>query len=76
MVKEVAVVTGGTAGIGAECVARFSNDGYHVVFCGRNEEAGAKVATENNAQFIKADITKAEEIEALFYLAIKFVNRR
>ena len=37
-----------------------------VVFCGRNTEAGAKIAAENNAHFIQVDVTKHEQVESFF----------
>ena len=78
MAKEVAAITGGTSGLGLGFVERFTKDGYEVgsfflvlftvqvVFCGRNEEAGNKIATENKCTFIKADVTKPEEVESFF----------
>ena len=80
MVKEVAAITGGTSGLGTACVERFARDGYEVsrrliisdlqffqvVFCGRNEQAGASIAAENNATFIKCDVTVPEQVESFF----------
>ena len=37
-----------------------------VVFCGRNVESGEKIAAENNALFMKADVTNHLEVEAFF----------
>ena len=42
------------------------NEGYEVVFCGRNSERGAKISAESSAMFIQCDVTKAEEVEAMF----------
>ena len=39
---------------------------FQVVFCGRNKEAGEKIAAANNAHFIKVDVTKPEEVESFF----------
>merc|ERR1712212_151995 len=66
MTKEVAAITGGTSGLGKAFVERFSRDGYQVVFCGRNEKAGAEVAEKHNAHFVKADVTKANEVDDFF----------
>ena len=66
--KQVAVITGGTQGVGKGLVERFTRDGYDVVFCGRNAEAGNKVAYENGATFVKADVSDQAEVEALFAL--------
>ena len=53
MVKEVALVTGGTSGIGRAQVQRWTKEGYDVVFCGRDISKGEKVAKETGALFIK-----------------------
>ena len=37
-----------------------------VVFCGRNSEAGTKIAMDNQCTFIKADVTKPEDVESFF----------
>ena len=48
---KVALVTGGTAGIGAATVRRLSDEGASVVFTGRNAQAGADVARATNSIF-------------------------
>ncbi|MDX6376126.1 MAG: meso-butanediol dehydrogenase / (S,S)-butanediol dehydrogenase / diacetyl reductase [Gaiellaceae bacterium] len=52
-----AFVTGGTAGIGAACVARLTADGHTVAFTGRNAARGVEVASRTGATFLNADIT-------------------
>jgi NAD(P)-dependent dehydrogenase (short-subunit alcohol dehydrogenase family) len=42
----VALVTGGTRGIGRACVATLARDGYAVVFTGRDEDAGRALERE------------------------------
>jgi len=66
MVKEVALIIGGTSGIGKEQVFRWVKEGYEVVFCGRNAEAGATISTEAKATFIRCDVTIASEVEEMF----------
>ena len=34
------IVIGGTSGIGRAIVEKFSEEGAHIVFCGRSEEKG------------------------------------
>jgi 3(or 17)beta-hydroxysteroid dehydrogenase len=49
---KVALVTGGTSGIGAATVARLSDEGAQVVFTGRNATAGDALAAETGGVFI------------------------
>ena len=51
----VALVTGGTSGIGRACVARLRNEGMRVAFTGRSRERGEEVARETGAEFIACD---------------------
>jgi NAD(P)-dependent dehydrogenase (short-subunit alcohol dehydrogenase family) len=51
----VALVTGGTSGIGKACVERLAQDGMTVAFTGRNEERGASVADATGARFVPTD---------------------
>lgn len=68
---KVVIVTGGTKGIGEGCVRVFVEAGSKVVFCGRSEAAGEKLAAQLNAggrgeaNFMKCDVSKASEIHAL-----------
>ncbi|MET0544969.1 MAG: SDR family oxidoreductase [Caulobacterales bacterium] len=48
---KVALVTGGTSGIGAATVKRLSAEGARVFFTGSKAEAAAKVTAETGAQF-------------------------
>jgi NAD(P)-dependent dehydrogenase (short-subunit alcohol dehydrogenase family) len=48
---KVALVTGGTSGIGAGVVRRLTAEGARVAFTGSNAEAAARVAAETGASF-------------------------
>lgn len=48
---KVALVTGGTTGIGAGAVRRLAADGARVVFTGSNAEAAAGIVAETGASF-------------------------
>ena len=61
---KVELVTGGTQGIGEGCVRVFAAAGAKVVFCARGEAAGKKLAKELGADFVRADVSKAAEVEA------------
>jgi 3-oxoacyl-[acyl-carrier protein] reductase len=56
--KRVFLVTGGTQGIGAACVARLAADDAQVVFTGRDREAAQAVtAAVPQAVFVQGDVT-------------------
>ncbi len=52
---KVAVITGGTSGIGRRMVERFVEEGATVFFSGRRAGLGAEVARDTGATFIEAD---------------------
>lgn len=56
---KVALVTGGTSGIGAGAVERLSAEGAKVIFTGSNEVAAQKICAATGAEFIKHDVTDA-----------------
>jgi NAD(P)-dependent dehydrogenase (short-subunit alcohol dehydrogenase family) len=56
-----ALVTGGTSGIGAGIVRRFTAEGAAVAFTGRDAARGAEVAAETGATFIRADVRSDED---------------
>jgi NAD(P)-dependent dehydrogenase (short-subunit alcohol dehydrogenase family) len=53
---KIAIVTGGTSGIGRRMVERFVEEGACVYFTGRRDELGAEVAKATGATFIHADV--------------------
>jgi len=63
----VALITGGTGGIGAATVRRFIAEGAWVVASGRSQDRGAELVKElgDRVRFIAADVTRAEQIDAL-----------
>lgn len=63
---KVALITGGTSGIGEATAVVFAKEGANVTVTGRNEERGHAVAQKitndgGKAIFIRADVRKAEE---------------
>ena len=64
----VAVVTGGTSGIGEATVRLFIERGAKVVIVGRSEERGKALEEElgERAWFYKADVSDSSQVQALF----------
>ena len=63
---KVALITGGTSGIGSATAARFADEGASVAITGRNAERGEQVVqgiVENggDALFIRSDVRSAED---------------
>src|SRR6516225_8973173 len=54
--NKIAIVTGGTSGIGRTIVERFRAEGAAVCFTGRRTELGTEVASATGATFVAADV--------------------
>ncbi len=74
---KIAVITGGTSGIGAATAEVFAGEGAKVIIAGRSEEKGAKLAKKLGANVIyqRADVTIEEDIKALVELAMERFGR-
>lgn len=65
--KKIAVVTGGSRGIGAATVRAFAQKGYRVYFLYEKEHAAAeRVARETGASAICCDVADGAAVEAAF----------
>ena len=62
---KVALVTGGTSGIGAGAVRRLAADGARVVFTGSNREAANRISAETGASFYAHRVQEAAAWPAL-----------
>ena len=65
LADKTALITGGTAGIGAATVQRLSSEGARVIFTGSNEARAEEICRETGALFHKHSVQDAEGWEAL-----------
>lgn len=74
---KVAVITGGTSGIGEATVRRFVDEGARVVLSGRSVDAGERIAGElgEAAQFVEADVTSEAGVRLPITVAVDRFGR-
>src|SRR5579863_4768601 len=78
--SKVALVTGGTSGMGRETAVLFAKSGAKVVVSGRREAEGnetVKLIADVGGEglFVKADVTKALEVETLVQKTVERFGR-
>lgn len=73
----VAVVTGGTSGIGARTVELFAEEGARVVLAGRRREEGEALAARlgSDVSFIQTDVLHEAQVKAMIEHAITRFGR-
>ena len=60
-----AIVTGGAGGIGLAGVRLFRAAGAEVIIADVNEAAGRQAAAETGATFVKCDVSKSADVQAV-----------
>ena len=72
---KVAVITGGASGIGEASVRLFVEEGAEVVVADVQDERGGKLASELGAEYVHADVTLEEDVEAAVSHAVDVYGR-
>lgn len=77
---KVALVTGGSSGIGRATALAFARSGAKVVVANRRHEAGEETVSMirqigGEATFVKTDVSKASEVEELVKVAVQTYGR-
>jgi NAD(P)-dependent dehydrogenase (short-subunit alcohol dehydrogenase family) len=78
--QKVALITGGTSGIGRAAALAFAKENYRVVIAGRREKEGAAVVGEitklgGEALFVRTDVTREADLAALVTRTIERFGR-
>ena len=77
---KIALVTGGTSGIGKTTAIEFARAGAKFVLTGRREKEGAQVVAEikklgGEAAFVRADVAKDADVKAMVAFTIEKFGR-
>jgi NAD(P)-dependent dehydrogenase (short-subunit alcohol dehydrogenase family) len=68
---KVAVITGAASGIGRASAHRFAAEGAHVVVADLDKDGGSALADEIGGLFVRADVTDADDVQAMYAAAVE-----
>jgi NAD(P)-dependent dehydrogenase (short-subunit alcohol dehydrogenase family) len=69
---KVALITGGSQGIGEACARRFAAEGAHVVLADVDDARGTALAAELGARYVHCDVGDAAQVNAAVAAAAAF----
>lgn len=72
---KVAVITGGASGIGEASVRLFVEEGAEVVVADIQDERGRRLAAELGVEYVHADVTREDDVEAAVSHAVDAYDR-
>jgi NAD(P)-dependent dehydrogenase (short-subunit alcohol dehydrogenase family) len=72
---KIAIVTGGTSGIGEGIAKAFVSEGAKVVIVGRREEEGRALEKQIGVRFVRADVSKEADIKAMSDQTLEWFGR-
>ena len=77
LASKVAIITGGTSGMGEATARRFVQEGATVVFTGRSEDRGAEIATELGERgfYLRTDLSVPKDVEHMVQWTVGRFNR-
>lgn len=73
--NKVAIITGGAAGIGKKIGEEFLKEGAKVVFSDINENVDFVQESDENARYIKCDVSKIEEVRNLIKKTVESFSK-
>jgi NAD(P)-dependent dehydrogenase (short-subunit alcohol dehydrogenase family) len=72
---KIAIVTGGTSGIGESIARAFVAEGAKVVIAGRREEEGRALEKEIGVRFIRVDLASETDVKAMVDRTLEWFGR-
>jgi NAD(P)-dependent dehydrogenase (short-subunit alcohol dehydrogenase family) len=72
---KIAIVTGGTSGIGEGIAKAFVSEGAKVVIVGRREEEGRALEKRLGVRFVRADVANEADVKAMVDRTVEWFGR-
>jgi NAD(P)-dependent dehydrogenase (short-subunit alcohol dehydrogenase family) len=72
---KIAIVTGGTSGIGEGIAKAFVSEGAKVVIVGRREEEGRALENSIGVRFVRADVANESDVKAMVDQTLEWFGR-